>query len=122
MRGDYDWRGVCGWVSVEIGEVDGQWHTSSGVLLPESFRNLVDTPEHEAGDELELEFESTGYHQEMSMYGGPDNLGQEGLHYDERELKSVKFGILRITNEQCLADLQTMFQSQIDGAELDTGE
>lgn len=54
--------------------------------VPEFLAELV--PEG-SEPELVVEFIARVWHQEMSMYGGPDRLGWPEEHSDEREWRSV---------------------------------
>lgn len=76
------WSNVPGMFSIEVTTANGLACELGGKPLP--MLSGIIPP----GDDLELiiEFKSSGYHQPMSMYGGPDRLGWPEEGEDEREL------------------------------------
>ncbi len=82
------WKDVTGQISVELytdGDVIRDY--DGDAVVP------VDLPRDLIGEhaELVIEFTSSGYHQPMSRYGGPDHLGWPEESSEEREPSRAYF-------------------------------
>ena len=81
-------------------------------------------PENEV-IELDIHFQSSGYHLPASMYGGSQNTGWPAEHEDEREIKCIKVtaGAKELElPEETIDEIVFDFEDLIKDAELDEGD
>lgn len=117
------WNNVPGFVSIYLFKDEGEWYvedTTRNEELTQSVRSCaLNSILQKSGEEdanLVLEFKSSGYHQPMSMYGGPDRLGWPEEGDEERfvynaylEFGNNKFILSKGFNEA----FDVMFETEI---------
>jgi hypothetical protein len=100
MHQSQSWSHVQGIYSVELFQQDdGTWIDGNDKPFPASCRYVLPmfvfspfrtvAEKLRDGDELVIEFESSGYYQPASQYGGPDHLGWPAEGGDVRTIRSV---------------------------------
>jgi hypothetical protein len=93
--------------------------------LPEPIQKYaVDVGEDSA--QFVIEFTSTGYHQDASMYGGPEHLGWPAEGSDDRKVQKIVLGMwngtaITMTDEEASC-LESFYRDDIYGADLDEME
>ena len=106
------WSNGPGTFSTNATKTENGWEDKDGKVLPLFLRKNVNEIE------IVIDFESSGHHQDASMYGGADHLGWPADDEDERTLIKVEIDGKEVDKETA-GKLFDYFLEKIDEADLD---
>ncbi len=123
MKKSNTWKYVPGWISVEL-DIDEKGNvfdiSSEKGYESEEFASLKSYVEND-GSEMVVNFYSSGFYEPMSMYGGPDRLGNPEYLFDERTLDHVMVGKQRLPDE-IAEKVFELYRSEIEAADVEIVE